>query len=240
MAKTEDRFEIDTPKGAVSAVWTRARHAYALPDGDAIPKRSAPHPILVIAPGAGSTLDHPFLKGFTDAMSGRGVATLRFNFLYKERGRKAPDPEGTLREVWLAAFEEAASRAKGGPVFAGGKSLGGRLASMCVADGMAAAGLVFLGYPLHPPGKPERIRDEHLYRIEVPMLFIQGTKDPFAKPELLQEVLKRLGDRAELVPIEGGDHSFRRRGVSHPDGTIGAKLAEPAAEFILRVAGANG
>jgi predicted alpha/beta-hydrolase family hydrolase len=240
MAKTEERFKIDTPKGTVTGVWGRPRHAVALPDGRQIPSRTKPAPVLVVAPGAGSTLDHPFLAGFTDAMNGHGVATLRFNFSYKEQGRKAPDPEGTLREIWLATFKEAASRAKGGPVFAGGKSLGGRIASMCVADGMPAAGLVFLGYPLHPPGKPERIRDEHLYRIEVPMLFIQGTKDPFAKPELLQKVLKRLGDRAELVPIEGGDHSFRRRGVSQPDATIGAKLAEQAAEVILRVAGGKG
>ena len=83
---------------------------------------------------------------------------------------------------------------------------------MCVADGMPAAGLVFLGYPLHPPGKPERLRAEHLERISVPMLFLQGTRDPFARTELLEGVLERLGDRATLVPVEGGDHSFRVRG----------------------------
>jgi predicted alpha/beta-hydrolase family hydrolase len=226
MAKTEERLKIETSKGAVSGAW----HARA---GAGVGAAAT----LVIAPGAGSTLDHPFLEGFADAMAGHGVATLRFNFLYKERGRKAPDPEGTLRDVWLAAFEEAASRAKGGPVFAGGKSLGGRMASMCVADGMPAAGLVFLGYPLHPPGKPERIRDEHLYRIEVPMLFIQGSNDPFAKSELLGKVLKRLGKKAEHVPIEGGDHSFRLRGVKRSDAEIGKKLASPAAQFIQQVTG---
>ena len=84
--------------------------------------------------------------------------------------------------------------ADGVPVLAGGKSLGGRIASMCVADGMPAAGLVFLGYPLHPPGKPERLRAEHLERITVPMLFLQGTRDPFAKPELLAKVLEGLGE----------------------------------------------
>src|SRR3954451_11062894 len=130
--------------------------------------------MLALAPGAGSALDHPFLSGFAESIAELGVSTLRFNFLYKERGRKSPDPEQTLRDVWLAAFEEATSRANGARVFAGGKSLGGRIASMCVADGMPAAGLVFLGYPLHPPGRPERIRDEHLYRIHVPMLFIRG------------------------------------------------------------------
>jgi uncharacterized protein len=235
MARTEERIRIDTSKGKVTGAWGRPRHAVAYPDGLQIPRRTQVDPVLVVAPGAGSTLDHPFLASFTDAMNGHGVATLRFNFLYKERGRKAPDPEGTLREVWLAAFEEAASRAKGGPVFAGGKSLGGRIASMCVADGMPAAGLVFLGYPLHPPGKPERIRDEHLYRFEVPMLFIQGTKDPFAKSELLRKVLKRLGERAELDPVDGGDHSFRVPGMKRSDAEIGAQLAEPASRFIQRV-----
>ncbi len=190
----ETLVTIETPKGPVSGSLIPARDAVAM---------------LALAPGAGSGFDHPFLVGFAEAIAELGVSTLRFNFLYKERGRKSPDPEQTLRDVWLAAFEEATARAKGAPVFVGGKSLGGRIASMCVADGMPAAGMVFLGYPLHPPGKPERIRDEHLYRIDVPMLFIQGTRDPFAQPELLARVLKKLGDRAEHVSIEGGDHSFR-------------------------------
>src|SRR3954451_19909309 len=192
--------------------------------------------MLALAPGAGSALDHPFLSGFAEAIATRGVSTLRFNFLYRERGRKSPDPEQTLRDVWRAAFEEATSRGKGAPVFVGGKSLGGRIASMCVADGMKATGLVFLGYPLHPPGKPERIRDEHLYRIDVPMLFIQGTRAPFAQPELLARVLKKLGDRAEHAPIEGGDHSFRVPGKKPSDREIGSGLAEPAAAFIREVA----
>lgn len=214
-------LSIETPKGAVSGAFIPARDAVAT---------------LVLAPGAGSGFDHPFLAGFAETISDDGVSTLRFNFLYKERGRKSPDPEQTLRDGWLAAFEEATARAKGAPVFVGGKSLGGRIASMCVADGMPAAGLVFLGYPLHPPGKPERIRDEHLYRIGVPMLFIQGTRDPFAQPELLAKVLKKLGDRAQHVSIEGGDHSFRAPGKKPSDREIGAGLAEPAAAFIREVA----
>ena len=220
MAKSQD-LSIETPKGAVSGAFIPARDSVAT---------------LALAPGAGSGFDHPFLAGFAETISDDGVSTLRFNFLYKERGRKSPDPEQTLRDVWLAAFEEATARAKGAPVFVGGKSLGGRIASMCVADGMPAAGLVFLGYPLHPPGKPERIRDEHLYRIGVPMLFIQGTRDPFAQRELLAKVLKKLGDRAQHVSIEGGDHSFRAPGKKPSDREIGAGLAEPAAAFIREVA----
>jgi hypothetical protein len=216
MSKSQ-KLSIATPKGEVTGAFLAAPDAMAT---------------LALAPGAGSGYEHPFLSGFAEAIADLGVSTLRFNFLYKERGRKSPDPEQTLRDVWLAAFEEATARAKGAPVFVGGKSLGGRISSMCVADGMAAAGLVFLGYPLHPPGKPERIRDEHLHRIDVPMLFIQGTRDPFAQPDLLAKVLKKLGNRAEHVSIEGGDHSFRVPGKKVPDADIGAGLAAPAAAFI--------
>jgi len=216
----QTRVTIETPKGTVSGAFGEADDAVAS---------------LVLAPGAGSGFDHPFMTGFAEAIARLGVSTLRFNFLYKERGRKSPDPEQTLRDVWLAAFEEAQKRANGAPVFAGGKSLGGRIASMCVADGMPADGLVFLGYPLHPPGKPERIRDEHLYRIDAPMLFLQGTRDPFAQPELLAKVLKKLGAKAQHVEIEGGDHSFRTPGKKPSDRDIGASLAEPAAGFIERV-----
>jgi hypothetical protein len=104
---------------------------------------------------------------------------------------------------------------------------------MAVADGeVPAAGLVFLGYPLHPPGKPERIRDEHLYRIAVPMLFLQGTSDPFASPELLREVVAKLGSLAELVPFEGAGHSFEVRGRKRDPRAVGASLAPRAAAFI--------
>src|SRR3954466_13118779 len=141
---------------------------------------------------------------------------LRFNFPYREAGRKFPDRPPAAISAWRAAMEAAAARSGGEPIWAAGKSFGGRMASMAVADGMPAAGLVYLGYPLHPPGKPEKLRDEHLYRIDVPMLFLQGTRDPFAKPELFVGVLKKLGSKAERVPIEGGDHSFRVPGKKVP------------------------
>ncbi len=121
-------------------------------------------------------------------------------------------------------------------MLAGGKSMGGRIASMAAAEGMPAAGLVFLGYPLHPPGRPDRLRDEHLDAVAVPMLFLQGTRDTFARPDLLAAVLERLGPRAELVSIEGGDHSFRVAGGRRDAATIAAGLADPAAAFVRRVA----
>jgi predicted alpha/beta-hydrolase family hydrolase len=219
MTTPEERIRIVAPRGEVSGAFAGPSKATAA---------------LVIAHGAGGNMDSAFLTGFARAMNGAGIATLRFNFLYTERGRRSPDPERTLREVWIAAFEAAAGRTGGVPVFAGGKSLGGRIASMCVADGeLDAAGLVFLGYPLHPPGKPERVRDEHLYGIEVPMLFLQGTADPFARGEVLEPVLRRLGGRAEHAPVDGGDHSFRVKGVKRDDREIGASLAQIAAEFIV-------
>jgi hypothetical protein len=188
---------------------------------------------LVLAHGAGAGMDHPFMVGFARAMNDLGVATLRFNFPYIEAGRRAPDPGPYLGEAWRAVFAAASERAKGEPVWAGGKSLGGRIASMAVADdGMAAAGLVFLGYPLHPPGKPERIRDEHLYRIDVPMIFVEGTRDPFATPELLAGVIAKLGDRAELISIEGGDHSMNVKGAKRDAREVAAGLAEPVSAAI--------
>ena len=194
---------------------------------------------LAVAPGAGAPIDHPFLAGFARAMNEAGVATLRFNFAYLEEGRRSPDPPEVLMAAWRVAFEAARERFPGLPVLAGGKSLGGRIASMCVAEGLPAAGLVFLGYPLHPPGRPERLRDGHLYRIRVPMLFLQGTRDPFARPDLLARVLARLGERATHVPVEGGDHSFRVRGSGADDRAIGAALVAHAAPFVRRVAGAG-
>ena len=222
MATPETRGRIAVADAEVGSIRIEPRNAAAT---------------LVVAHGAGAGMEHPFLAGFCRAMGEAGIATLRFNFLYLERGRRSPDPERLLREAWLAAFEDASGRSKGRPVLAGGKSLGGRIASMCVADGMPAAGLVFLGYPLHPPGKVDRLRAEHLSRIEVPMLFLQGTRDPFAQPERLEGVLAGLGDRATLVPIEGGDHSFRVRGHKADDHSTGAALAGTAAAWIRDVVG---
>src|SRR5262245_36920478 len=222
MVAPRSRDETSVPQGAVGSIRIEPRNAVAS---------------LCVAHGAGAGMEHPFLAGFCRAMGEAGIATLRFNFLYLERGRRSPDPERLLRDAWLAAFGDASGRSKGRPVLAGGKSLGGRIASMCVADGMPASGLVFLGYPLHPPGKPERLRAEHLSRIEVPMLFLEGTRDPFARPDLLEGVLAGLGDRATLAPVEGGDHSFRVRGQKADDRAIGAALAGTAAPWVREVVG---
>ncbi len=133
------------------------------------------------------------MAGFARAMADEGVATLRCNFPYIEAGKRSPDRPPVAVATVRAAFDACVARADAHePVWVGGKSFGGRMSSVAVAEGLPAAGLVFLGYPLHPPGKPERVRDEHLYGIQVPMLFLQGTKDPFATPAVLDPVLAKL------------------------------------------------
>jgi predicted alpha/beta-hydrolase family hydrolase len=221
MATSEVRGQIDVAAGSVGTIWIEPVGAVAS---------------LLVAHGAGAGMEHPLLAGFCRAIADAEVATMRFNFPYAERGRRSPDTERVLREAWLASFESA-SAAADRPVLVGGKSLGGRIASMCVADGMPAAGLVFLGYPLHPPGRPERLRDEHLDRVKAPMLFLQGTADPLARPELVARVVGRLGERATLERIEDGDHSFKVRGSRADPCEIGARLAGVAAPFVRRVAG---
>jgi predicted alpha/beta-hydrolase family hydrolase len=218
MGTPEESLRIDTVKGPISAKDARPR---------------SPSATIVVAHGAGAGMDHPFIAGFARACADEGLATLRFNFPFIESGRRSPDTEAVLRDVWRAVFDVASTRSKGGPVWASGKSLGGRIASMCSADGeIRPAGLVFLGYPLHPPGKPERARDEHLSRIEVPMLFLQGTADPFASPDLLRRLVTKLGDRATLVPFEGAGHSFEVRGRKRDPREIGASLAPHASAYI--------
>ena len=190
--------------------------------------------VLLLGHGAGSPMTTPFLGSFATAIAGHGVSVLRFDFPYMAAGRKAPDRAPVLVECTERAFALAQRRAGGLPVLAGGRSMGGRIASMATAAGMPAAGLVFLAYPLHPPGRPEKIRDAHLYDIQVPMLFLQGTRDPFAQPDLLRAVLDRLGARAEYAPVDGGDHAFRVAGGERDAKRIGAALAPVAAEFIER------
>jgi predicted alpha/beta-hydrolase family hydrolase len=190
---------------------------------------------VVVAHGAGAGKDHPFLTGFCRALADLGVATLRFDFPYREAGRRFPDRPPVAIATWRAVTDAASARARDGePVWAAGKSYGGRMASMAVADGMAATGLVFLGYPLHAPGKPEKPRDEHFAALGgVPMLFLQGRNDPFAIPnEQLDDLVRSIGPSAVLDWVEGGNHSFEVKGARRPAAEIGAGLAPRVAEFV--------
>src|SRR6478752_3731405 len=217
MTTSESPITIDVGDTTVSGVFADPGEAFAT---------------LVVAHGAGAGMDHPFLLGFTRALNALGVATLRFNFPYREAGKKFPDRPPAAIAAWRAAMEAAATRSGGRPLWAAGKSFGGRMASMAVAEGMPAAGLVYLGYPLHPPGKPEKLRDEHLYGLTLPMLFLQGSRDTFATPGILEDVVARIGRNAVLQWVEGGDHSFAVAGKKRPAGEVGASLAVPVAGFI--------
>ncbi|MDM7988931.1 alpha/beta family hydrolase [Arthrobacter sp. zg-Y877] len=208
---------IPVGEGTVSAVLSRP---------------SDPDVTIVVTHGAGAGMEHPFLTGFTGALNDGGAATLRFNFPYREAGKKFPDRAPAAVAAWKAVMAAVEARNDGGPVWACGKSFGGRMASMAVAEGMPAAGLVYLGYPLHPPGKPEKLRDEHLYGLTLPMLFLQGTRDTFALPGELEPVAERIGPNAHVQRIEGGNHSFEVRGQKRTPDAIGAGLAEPVLDFI--------
>ncbi len=154
-------------------------------------------------------MESDFMNAIAGALAAHGVMVWRFNFLYTELGRRAPDRQPLLEETFRAVVEEAAQHFKG-EVFVGGKSLGARIASHVVAQGREVSGLVFLGYPLHPPGRPERMRDEHLYGIKAPILFVGGTRDPFCPLPTLRKVIARL-TAASLAVIDDGDHSLRVR-----------------------------
>ncbi|MGO4857498.1 alpha/beta hydrolase family protein [Arthrobacter sp. 2MCAF14] len=219
MSIAESRVTIDVDGVPISGI-------YARPD--------KPAATLVLAHGAGAGMEHPFLGGLANALNDDGVATLRFNFPYREAGKKFPDRPPAAIAAWRAVMAEAASRSEGEPLWAAGKSFGGRMASMAVAEGMSAAGLIYLGYPLHAPGKPEKLRDEHLYGLTLPMLFLQGTRDTFATPELLENVVARIGSTATIEWWDGGNHSFERVGVKKSPAEVGASLAAPVSAFLRK------
>ncbi len=187
--------KIETPAGPVSTVFDGPEDARCL---------------LVVGHGAGGNLHTEFLDHFALGAAGAGLRVCRFNFAFSEAGRRSPDRQPALEDTFDAVVESVASSAPG-TVILGGKSMGGRIASHVVARGTKADGLVFLGYPLHPPGKPERIRDAHLHDITVPMLFVEGTRDPFCPLPTLEKVRADLAAPTEVVVIEDGDHSFKVR-----------------------------
>jgi predicted alpha/beta-hydrolase family hydrolase len=166
---------------------------------------------VIIAHGAANDMNNILIVAVADSLATAGYTTLRFNFPYKEKGKKSPDTESTLIRTWQSAVSHILKN-KRFPVdcvVAAGKSMGGRIASqMVAADQMAVQALIFLGYPLHAPGRTDKLRDSHLYQIKKPMLFFAGTRDPLCNLEKLQEVFHRLPGQCDLEIVEGGDHSF--------------------------------
>ena len=179
---------------------------------------AVPEPVMkgraavIVAHGAGNDMENPLLVAFADGLARAGYPTLRFNFLYKEKGKKVPDRLEVLERVWLSAyaFFKSQSEPAASQIIGAGKSMGGRIASQLVAEGrLPVDRLIFLGYPLHPPGKKDKLRDAHLYRIQIPLLFFSGTRDPLCDLEKLNTVLGKLDISWALDVIEGGDHSFK-------------------------------
>lgn len=166
--------------------------------------------LMVLGHGAGAGMRHPFMEAMARRLADREIATFRYQFPYVEQGRRRPDPPPVLVATVRAAVAAAGEAAGDLALLAGGKSLGGRMTSTAFADDPlpGVRGLVFLGFPLHAPGEPSTERSRHLERVRVPMLFVQGTRDRLARSELIQSVCDKLGRRATLEWIDGGDHSF--------------------------------
>jgi len=192
--------------------------------------------LLVFAHGAGAGMNHPFMEKVSHYLADESIATLRFNFPYTEKKKKSPDPAPILMETVRSAVRAALENAGDIPIFTGGKSMGGRMTSMAASDQTKAGmekvkGVVFFGFPLHAPGKPSNERAEHLFNVNVPMLFLQGTRDKLADLELLKPVIKKLGKKATLYIIEGADHSFHVPKSSEKDDE------EVLKEIAMKVAG---
>ena len=166
--------------------------------------------ILVFAHGAGVGMNNKSMEQISLSLAGQKIATLRFNFPYMEKGKKMPDSKPVCAAAISTAVEKALSLNTKIPLFAGGKSFGGRMTSTAASEGMLpnVKGIVFFGFPLHAPGKHSNERAEHLYKVDIPMLFLQGTRDALASLEHLKPVIKKLGNNAELFIIDGADHSF--------------------------------
>jgi len=195
MEVKELTFEVGARSGTVSALLMKPRTARWL---------------YVLAHGAGAGMRHPFLEHMAEKLAERQVATFRYQFPYMEAGRRSPDVPGKLVGAVRAAVRTASELAPDLGLIAGGKSLGGRMTSTAAASEPLGRvrGLVFLGFPLHPPNRPDSKRGDHLLEVDIPMLFLQGTRDAFAELRLLRPLCERLGVRTTLHLVDGGDHSF--------------------------------
>jgi predicted alpha/beta-hydrolase family hydrolase len=198
-----------------------------------------PTACYVLAHGAGAGMRHAFLAAVATQLCALGVATLRFQFPYMEKGSKRPDRPELCHATVRAAVAQAAILAPSLPLLAGGRSFGGRMASQAQAAAPlpGVRGLAFLGFPLHAAGKPSDTRAEHLFQVNVPMLFLQGTQDELAQLTLLQPLIARLGERATLVLFEHADHSFHvpaRSGRKDPE--VRAEVTRALADWMAQVA----
>ncbi len=221
--ETPLRFLASQNAGEVSAVLVRPERAQWL---------------LVLGHGAGAGMRHAFMHNISDQLAERRIATFRYNFPYMEQGSRRPDVTPLLLATVRRAVETASEAASDLPLLAGGKSMGGRMTSMAAseADLPLVRGLVFFGFPLHPAGQPSTSRGEHLAKVQLPMLFLQGTRDKLADLTLLRPVCAQLGKRAELHIIEAADHSFHvPKSSGRDDSQVLAELSEAVSLWASRL-----
>jgi predicted alpha/beta-hydrolase family hydrolase len=199
---------------------------------------------LLLAHGAGGNQMSPFMVEFASGLAERGIDAVTFNFLYSEARRRLPDRNDKLETCWRAVIAAARSGALGaemvrGALAIGGKSMGGRVASqVAAADAEGIAALVLLGYPLHPPGRPDQLRTRHLPAISVPMLVVQGERDAFGTPGELRPVLGKLKAKPELYVVEGGDHSFKvPKAAGSPQAQVRARVLDEIERWLRAAVG---
>jgi predicted alpha/beta-hydrolase family hydrolase len=195
---------------------------------------------LVLAHGAGAGMSHPFMAAVAAGLYDRGVATLRYQFAYMEKGSRRPDGPALAHAAVRAAINEARRSLPGVPIFAGGKSFGGRMTSQAQADAALpdVRGIAFLGFPLHPANKSSTARAGHLFDIRIPMLFLQGTRDALADPALIRQIAGELGERATLAMFPDADHSFHVPARSgRTDEQVRGHVLDVLADWMTRIAG---
>ena len=196
------------------------------PDGDA-------STVFVCAHGAGGNMADKAMSTVTRALGARGFSIVRFNFLYKEKRSSRPDPMPKLEETTAAVVARARTELDPKWLIIGGRSMGGRAASMLAADGFDCSGLLLLAYPLHPPGKPDQLRDAHLPSIRVPVLCVNATRDPFCTPELMKGVLRRITAPWDMLWLEGADHSFHvLKSSGKSDAQVMTEVADAAEKWV--------
>jgi predicted alpha/beta-hydrolase family hydrolase len=192
--------------------------------------------VFVCAHGAGGNMNDRSIQQTAKALRSRGFGVVRFNFLYKEKGSGRPDQMPRLKECFAAVIARLREEIQPKTLIIGGRSMGGRAASMLAADGFDCDGLFLLAYPLHPPGKPDQLRDAHLPAIKVPVICFNGTRDPFCTPSLMQEVLKRVKTQWDMRWVDGADHSFHvPKSSGRSDEEVMIEIANAAEAWTARL-----
>ena len=192
--------------------------------------------VFVCAHGAGGNMSDKSMLTVARALGARGLSIVRFNFLYKEKRSSRPDPMPKLKETTEAVIARVRSELRPKTLIIGGRSMGGRAASMLAADGFDCSGLLLLAYPLHPPAKPDQLRDAHLPAIRVPVLCVNGTRDPFCTPELMKGVLERVTAPWQMLWLETADHSFHvLKSSGKTDAQIMDEVADAAEKWVATV-----